>query len=104
MEAKDLFKELEFKILSQDKNLLVYSCEDDYNKVFINFDLKYKRYNITWEKFIDHLYNVVPMAERPKENRHSGYYGHWQNQTNIYINAKMHNAIHQQIVELGWIK
>ena len=100
MEAKELFKQLGFEKVSQDKNLLVYSCEDDYNKIFINFDLKIEHYTVIWDKFIDHMCTDIPMSERPRESRHSGYYGHWQSQTCIYLSTRIHNAIHQQLIEL----
>lgn len=104
MEAKDLFKDLGFIILNQDKNVLVYSHKDDYNRRFIYFDLKCWLYTATYERFIDNLYDYVPMAKRPKDLKHTCRYGHWQHETSVYIDAKLHNAIHQQMIELGWIK
>lgn len=104
MEAKDLFRDLGFIILNQDKNVLVYSHKDDYNEMFVYFDLMIEMYSVTWHRFIDNLYDYVPMAKRPKDLKHTCRYGHWQHETSVYIDAKLHNAIHKQMIELGWIK
>lgn len=63
------------------------------------FNIGYK-----YNTYKDNLYDYVPMAKRPKDLKHTCRYGHWQHETSVYIDAKLHNAIHKQMIELGWIK
>ena len=105
MKANDLFKDLGFKKNIQSNTFLIYSFETDYDKLYVDFDLVLKRYCLTSERFIDRNdIDFIPMEERPQNIKHSTRYGHWQSDNCIFIDMKLHNAIHQQLLELGWIK
>ena len=43
------------------------------------------------------------MSKRPQNIKHSAIYGHWQKEMYCEIGIELHNAIHQQIIELGWM-
>lgn len=108
MKANDLFKDLWFKKNIQSDTFLIYSFETDYDKLYVDFDLVLKIYYLISERFIDRLdrndIDFIPMEERPQNIKHSSHYGHWQSDNCIFIDMKLHNAIHQQLLELGWIK
>lgn len=103
MEAKDLFRKLGFKKIAQNDSYLVYLYEDDYTKLSVHFELPFEMYCVNYEIFIDGFVDFVPMKDRPENAKHSCRYGHWQRE-DFLINTKLHNAIHQQLIELGWIK
>lgn len=44
------------------------------------------------------------LTERPQNIKHSAKYGHWQAEFGNEIGVKLHSAIHQQMIELGWLK
>lgn len=105
MKAKDLFNDLGFKKYIHSNTFLVYLFETDYDKLYIDFDLILKKYYLTSERFIDRNdIDFIPMEYRPQNIKHSARYGHWQSDSCIFIDMKLHNAIHQQLLELGWIK
>ena len=105
MRANDLFNDLGFKKNINSNTFLVYLFETDYDKLYVNFDLVLKRYYLTYERFIDRSdIDFIPMEERPQNIKHSASYGHWQSDNCIFISMELHNAIHQQLLELGWIK
>ena len=103
--AITMFKELGFKLYNSGESFLVYKFATDYDEVVVHFDLELKTYYASCSRFVDHHDRVfVPMNERPQNIKHSAAYGRWQCETICKINAKLHNAIHQQMIELGWIK
>lgn len=103
--ARTMFNELGFKLYVSDENTLLYKYETDYDKVTVRFDLQNKTYSTTWSRFVDNNErSFVPMAQRPQNTKHSCYYGNWQVEMWHEISAEQHNAIHQQMIELGWIK
>lgn len=105
MKANDLFNNLGFKKNIHSNTFLVYLFETDYEKLYVDFDLLLKRYYLISGRFIDRNdIDFIPMEERPQNIKHSTYYGHWQSDNCIFIDMKLHNAIHQQLLELGWIK
>lgn len=105
MRANDLFNDLGFKKNIHSNTFLVYLFETDYDKLYVNFDLVLKRYYLISERFIDRNdIDFIPMEERPQNIKHSAHYGHWQSDNCIFISMELHNAIHQQLLELGWIK
>ena len=105
MKANDLFNNLGFKKNIHSNTFLAYLFETDYDKLYVDFDLVLKRYNILSERFIDRNdIDFIPMEERPQNIKHSASYGHWQSDNCIFISMELHNAIHQQLLELGWIK
>ena len=105
MKANNLFNDLGFKKNINSNTFLVYLFETDYDKFYVNFDLVLKRYYLTYERFIDRSdIDFIPMEERPQNIKHSASYGHWQSDNCIFISMELHNAIHQQLLELGWIK
>lgn len=105
MRANDLFRDLGLKKIVQNNTTLNYLRETDYEMLHVNFDLTLETYCITYERFIDRDDIVfVPMNERPENIKHSCGYGHWQSEMYIDVGVKLHNAIHQQLIELGWIK
>lgn len=100
-----MFNELGFKLYDSGEYFLLYKYETDYVKVLVYFDLQQKTYYTTWSRFIDNNKQAfVPMAQRPQNTKHSAKYGHWQAEMYHEINVKQHEAIHQQMLELGWIK
>lgn len=105
MKANDLFNDLRFKKIMHNESCLYYLYETNYDRIYVKFDLVLKRYNIFSERFIDRNdIDFIRMEERPQNIKHSTYYGHWQSDNCIFIDMKLHNAIHQQLLELGWIK
>lgn len=103
--ALTMFKELGFKLYYSSDNYLLYNYETDYDQVFVGFDLEPKTYDITWSRFVDNNESVfVPMNERPQNIKHSSKYGYWQRDPCYKVNIALHNAIHQQMIELGWIE
>lgn len=104
MKALTMFNELGFKLYNSLETSLLYKYESDYDKIIIHFDLQNKTYYTTWSRFVDNNEQTfVPMNKRPQNIKHSCRYGHWQVEQHS-IGVKEHNAIHQQMIELGWIK
>lgn len=101
--ALTLFHELGFNLYNSGEYFLLYKYESDYDAIFVYFDLLKKTYYTSWSRFVDNREGVfVPMNERPQNIKHSARYGHWQMEAYHEINVKLHNAIHQQMIELGW--
>ena len=105
MKALTMFNELGFKLYDSCESSLLYKYETDYDEAIVYFDLLNNRYYTHWSRFVDNNEQTfVPMEKRPESTKHSCTYGHWQVETDHEIDVKLHNAIHQQMVELGWIK
>ena len=105
MNAIKMFKELKFNLYNQGEDFLLYKYETDYDEMSVRFDLTLKSYEVTWHRFIDNDDRVfVPMEQRPQNIKHSATYGHWQLESYCSIGVKLHNAIHQQLIALGWIE
>ena len=108
MKANDLFNDLRFKKIMPNESCLYYLYETNYDRIYVKFDLVLKRYNIFSERFIDRIdrnnIDFIPMEDRLQNIKHSASYGHWEVDNCIFIDMKLHNAIHQQLLELGWIK
>ena len=105
MEARVSLSDLGFRKITQSNSDLVYAYEDDYVKVYVHFNLTNKTYMVNFETFIDrHDITFVPMKERPVNQKHTCAYGHWQSEMYVDIGMRLHNAIHKQLIELGWIK
>ena len=105
MNANDLFNDLGFRKTMHNESCLYYLSETNYDRLYIEFDLVLKRYSVFSERFIDRKdIDFIPMEERPQNIKHSASYGHWQSDNCIFIGMELHNAIHQQLLELGWIK
>lgn len=103
MSAIEMFDKLGFKLYSSNESFLIYKFETDYDEMYVHFNLGIKTYTVYWNRFVDNSNMVfVPMEKRPLEIKHSSYYGHWQAEIYSEISVKLHNAIHQQITELGW--
>ncbi len=103
--ARTMFNELGFKLYNSGEDFLLYKYETDYDEVFIRFDLSKKTYSAESYMFIDNSDMVfVPMEQRPKNIKHSAKYGHWQREFTYGIEVKHFEAIHQQMIELGWLK
>lgn len=103
--AQAMFNDLGFKLYNSGEDFLLYKLETDYDKVLVNFNLELKTFYTDYHRFIDNSEAVfVPMNVRPQNIKHSAKYGHWQMESYHQINVNLHNAIHQQMVELGWIK
>lgn len=103
--ALTMFNELGFKLYNSGEDFLLYKYETDYDEVFIRFDLSKKTYRVDWHRFVDNDEMVfVPMSERPQNIKHSAKYGHWQAEMYYEIDIRQHEAIHQQMRELGWIE
>ena len=85
MKALDMFKELGYKIAVKDKDVLMYSKDVSGKTIFIHFRLKY----------------------RPISEEHLGYGGYVSYDSGSKVQRtftpKEHQAIHQQMKELGWI-
>lgn len=105
MTAKDLFRKLGFKKIAQNDSDLVYLCENNYTRFYVCFDLSLQIYNLSCERFKE-VYDVdfVSTGENPEKAKYHCHSGRWQSYNDYVIDAELHNAIHQQIVELGWIK
>lgn len=105
MKALTMFDELGFKLHNSSESFLLYKFATDYDEILVHFDLELKRYYASWSRFIyNHEPMFVPMNERPQHLKHSAKYGHWQAEMITTIDVRLHNAIHQQMIELGWIK
>ncbi len=104
--AVTMFSELGFKIYSSDEDFLLYKYEKDYDQMTIYFDLQQKIYNVHQSRFINREdeFGAVPISERPQNMKYSCLYGHWQMNIGCKIGLELHNAIHQQMIELGWIE
>lgn len=103
--AKSMFNELGFKLYDSREEFLLYKNETDYERIFVHFDLKLEIYYVYWEIFIDHCdEKFVSMGKRPQNIKHSAKYGYWQRNIEYNIDVRLHKAIHQQLIELGWIK
>lgn len=104
MKASDLFEKLGFRKRSESKDFLIYSFTTDYDNMCVYFELPTKRYNITYERFIDRTdVDFIAMDERPQNIKHSASYGHWERDSGVFVGSELHNAIHKQLAELGWI-
>ena len=104
MRASDLFKELGFNSIGSVSSI-VYAYETDYDRFYVNFELEMKRYCITHSRFVDRNdVNWVSMNRRPQNVKHSARYGTWVSENCIFVDEKIHNAIHKQLLELGWIE
>lgn len=102
--AVTMFNKLGFKFHNSGDDFLLYMFETDYDKIFVRFDFKEKTYCATRSRFIDNNEQAyVPMNKRPQNIKHSAYYGYWQEMYHE-IDIELHNAIHQQMIELGWIE
>ena len=102
--ALTMFNELEFKIHNSGDSFLVYKYESDYEEIWVNFNFEIKTHCVSYHRFIDNNERVfVPMSERPQNIKHSARYGYWQAEIYNDIGIRLHNAIHQQMIELGWI-
>lgn len=103
--AITMFNELGFKLHNAGESFLLYKFATDYDEALVHFDLELKRYYVTWSMFVDHHDQVfVPMSERPQNIKHSAKYGNWQADVINEVDIRLHNAIHQQMIELGWIE
>lgn len=104
--AITLFRNLGFNLFSENKCSLLYKYETDYEELLIHFDLIQKTYCVELDRFIDNNEkgSLIPMSKRPQNIKHSATYGHWQKDVYCEIDIELHNAIHQQIIELGWVE
>lgn len=101
--AKTMFNELGFKLNNSGENLL-YEFETDYDAIWVIFDLDLRTYSVGSYRFIEKRdKDWVPMKDRPQNIKHSSRYGGWQIDNFYDISIALHNAIHQQMKELGWI-
>lgn len=102
--ALRMFKELGFSLIHSDEEYLLYQYKADYDEVTVYFDLQKKTYHSTWSRFVNNNEGaLVPMAQRPQNIKDSCRYGHWQREGYHEIDVEQHKAIHQQMIELGWI-
>ena len=76
--AEKMFNELGYGLTREDGNYLVYVRNDNFNWV-ISFNLRDKKYNLEL----------------------TNYFGDFQK---FIISYKLHEAITQQIKELGWLE
>lgn len=105
MKSKEMFKKLGFDLYNASDSALLYKYETDYEGIVVYFDLQKKTYHSNWSIFVDNgAGTLIPMAERPQNVKHSAKYGYWQIETYHEIDIELHNAIHQQMIELGWIE
>ncbi|MGN0807961.1 MAG: hypothetical protein ACI4MN_05915 [Candidatus Coproplasma sp.] len=105
MTAAEMFKELGLDLYDSSHLALVYKYESDYQTLTVVFYLDNEVYAVVEDYFIDNERGVlVPMEERPQNIKHSAHYGYWQSETINQVGVKLHNAIHQQMIELGWIE
>lgn len=103
MSAKELFNKLKFNLTTSDDKWLIYEYKTDYDKIYVYFYKDKKTYKTHWFRFIDNTERTfVPMNERPENIKHSASYGYWQIDQPEICN-ELHNAIHQQLIEFGWI-
>lgn len=103
MSAKELFNKMNFNLLNSTDDELIYEYKTDYDKVYVYFYLNKKAYEIHSMRFIENTERTfVPMEDRPENIKHSAFYGYWGTE-NSQTGVELHNAIHQQLIELGWI-
>lgn len=103
--AQAMFGILGFKLYSSTKSVIVYKYATDYEEIVVFFDLENKTYYACYSRWVDNNERTfVPMSERPQNIKHSATYGHWQTESWHNFDIEQHNAIHQQMIELGWIK
>lgn len=103
--ALHMFNELGFILYNSTESSLVYKFTTDYDEVSVHFNLELKNYFAAWYRWVDKTDMVfVPMNERPQNIKHSAKYGHWQCDIDYCFDSKLHSAIHQQMIELGWIE
>lgn len=105
MKAYDLFKKLGFEKRYENHDFIIYSFATDYDNMCVYFELPMKRYNITYERFVDRTdIDWIAMDERPQNIKHSASYGYWKRSSSVFVDMELHDAIHKQLLELGWIK
>ena len=103
-EAKTMFNKLGFKLVNSDGNLL-YQFKTDYIEVWVAFGIDLKTYSVREYRFIEIKGKEwIPMKDRSESTKHSCKYGWWQIENFYDISIELHNAIHRQMEELGWIK
>lgn len=103
--AQKMFTELGFELYSSTKSVMLYKYATDYEEIVVFFDLENRTYYASYSRWVDNSERTfVPMSERPQNTKHSAYYGHWQTESWHNVDIEQHNAIHQQMIELGWIK
>lgn len=82
---------------------IVYAKKDDYNEVYIHFNLDNLTYTISYLRFIDNEEGMlVPMEQRETDwLKHCAKYGHWQEEASLFkIDLQLHEAIGQKLYEL----
>lgn len=104
--ARELFEELGYTLFLEDNETLIYRHKNDYVDNSITFHLgNYfpMCYDVSFVDWIDNstIDDWLPMSEREENLKHCAKYGHWQ-KVEYGINISLHNAIDQQINELGW--
>lgn len=101
--AKTMFNELGFKLNNSGENLL-YEFKTDYKEIWVIFDLDLRTYSVSLHSFIEKRdKDWIPMKDRSQNMKHSSRYGGWLIESFYDISIALHNAIHQQMKELGWI-
>lgn len=80
--AKTMFEELGFKLDCIQKEFLLYTQRTDYNSIYVEFEMGLKSYSV--KKYIKGC-------------------GGWFRE-DCLVSPDLHNAIHQQMIELGWIE
>jgi hypothetical protein len=84
MSAKEMFRQLEFECITTFEEL-----KDNKHRVY-----RYKYHN--GYKLQEAYINFI-------SNKYEIWFAEDNEMISVYIYADLHNAIHQQLIELGWI-
>lgn len=104
MTAQEMFKKAGFDLYDETPTTLIYKHEEPRFIYTIFFNLELKKVSITEENWIDSdTGSLVPMDKREPNLKHCAMYGYWQYDTGAEFDVDIHNAIHQQMKEKGWL-
>lgn len=105
MNALSIFHKLGFELYNSSEYFLLYKYGNANEEMYVRFDLTLKSYSVYAYRF--KVYsddNFIPMDNQTQIIRHCSTLGRWVAESQFVINIQLHNAIAEQIRELGWIE
>lgn len=104
MNALSIFHKLGFELYNSGEDFLLYKYGNANDEMYVRFDLTLKSYSVYAYRF--KVYSdddFIPMSDRTQIIRHCSTFGRWVAEVQFVIDIKLHNAITEQMRELGWI-